>query len=138
MGLIESLTTVNWLAVIVATAVAFFLGGLWYSKSMFGDAWMQEVGLSEQEIAETNLRSALIGTAFLQFVAATALALVLGPGSTWLVGLKSGLIVGICWLATSYGITYLFERRSFRLFRINAGYYVVVFAITATIIGAWH
>jgi hypothetical protein len=138
MGLIESLATVNWLAVIVATAVAFFLGGLWYSKSMFGVAWMQEVGLSEQEIAETNLRSALIGTALLQFIAASALAVFLGPGSTWLIGLQSGLIVGICWLATSYGITYLFERRSFRLFRINAGYYVVVFAITATIIGAWH
>jgi hypothetical protein len=138
MGLIESLAAVNWLAVIGATAVAFFLGGLWYSKSMFGVAWMQEVGLSEQEIAETNLRSALIGTAILQFIAATALAVFLGPGSTWLIGLQSGLIVGICWLATSYGITYLFERRSFRLFRINAGYYVVVFAITATIIGAWH
>jgi hypothetical protein len=138
MGLIESLAAVNWLAVIVATAVAFFLGGLSYSKSMFGVAWMQEVGLSEQEIAETNLRSALIGTAILQFIAATALAVFLGPGSTWLIGLQSGLIVGICWLATSYGITYLFERRSFRLFRINAGYYVVVFAITATIIGAWH
>jgi hypothetical protein len=138
MGLIESLATVNWLAIIVATAVAFFLGGLWYSKSRFGVAWMQEVGLSEQEIAETNLRSALIGTALLQFIAASALAVFLGPGSTWLIGLQSGLIVGICWLATSYGITYLFERRSFRLFRINAGYYVVVFAITATIIGAWH
>jgi hypothetical protein len=138
MGLIESLAAVNWLAVIVATAVAFFLGGLWYSKSMFGVAWMQEVGLSEQEIAETNLRSALFGTAILQFIAAAALAVFLGPGSTWLIGLQSGLIVGICWLATSYGITYLFERRSFRLFRINAGYYVVVFAITATIIGAWH
>ncbi|MEQ9561800.1 MAG: DUF1761 domain-containing protein [Woeseiaceae bacterium] len=138
MGLIESLAAVNWLAVIVATAVAFFLGGFWYSKSMFGVAWMQEVGLSEQEIAETNLRSVLIGTVILQFIATTALAVFLGPGSTWLIGLQSGLIVGICWLATAYGITYLFERRSFRLFRINAGYYVVVFAITATIIGAWH
>lgn len=138
MGLIESLAAVNWLAVIVATAVAFLLGALWYSKSMFGVAWMQEVGLSEQEIAETNLRSVLIGTVILQFIATTALAVFLGPGSTWLIGLQSGLIVGICWLATAYGITYLFERRSFRLFRINAGYYVVVFAITATIIGAWH
>ena len=138
MGIIESLATVNWLAVITATAAAFFLGGLWYSKSMFGNAWMQEVGLSEETIAETSLRSALVGTAILQFVSATALAVFLGPGSDWLIGLQSGLIIGICWLATSYGITYLFERRSFRLFRINAGYYVVVFAMTATIIGAWN
>jgi hypothetical protein len=74
----------------------------------------------------------------LQFIAATALAALLGAGSTWLTGLQSGLIIGICWIATAYGITYLFELRSLRLFRINAGYYVVSFAVMATIIGAWH
>jgi hypothetical protein len=137
MGIIDSLTAVNWLAVVAATTAAFLLGGLWYSRSMFGNAWMQEVGLSAESIARTSLRSALAGAAALQFVSATALAVFLGPGSTWLIGLQSGLIVGVCWLATSYGITYLFERRTFRLFGINAGYYVVVFATTATIIGAW-
>jgi Protein of unknown function (DUF1761) len=138
MGLGNALTAVNWLAIIVATAVAFALGGLWYSKFLFGKAWMQEVGLSEQSVADTNMRPILAGTALLQFVSATALAIFLGPESTWRTGLESGLIVGVCWLATAYGITYLFEQRSFRLFRINAGYYVVVFALMALIIGAWH
>jgi len=138
MGLSNSLATINWLAVIAATAAAFTLGGLWYSKHLFGKAWMQEVGLTEESREDSKLRPLLVGTAVLQFVSATALAVFLGPGSTWLTGLESGLIVGVCWLATAYGITYLFEQRSLRLFGINAGYYVAVFAIMATIIGAWH
>jgi hypothetical protein len=103
---------------------------------MFGNAWMQEVGLSDESVANSNMKLILAGTAVLQFIAATALAVYLGPGSTWLIGLQSGLLVGICWLATAYGITYLFEQRSLRLFWINAGYYIVVFAVMGTIVGA--
>ena len=138
MGLAEALSAVNWLAVIVATAAAFALGALWYSTAFFGAAWMQEVGLTEESVAQTRMLPIFAGTAILQLIAATALGIFLGPGSNWLLGLQSGLVVGICWVATAYGITYLFEQRSLRLFRINAGYYVVVFAIMGTIIGAWH
>ena len=138
MGIADALTAVNWLAVLAATAAAFTLGAMWYSKFLFGTAWMQEVGLSDESLAKINMRPVLAGTAMLQFVAATALAAFLGAGSTWLTGLQSGLIIGFCWIATAYGITYLFELRSLRLFRINAGYYIVTFAVMATIIGAWH
>ncbi|MCI0517212.1 MAG: DUF1761 domain-containing protein [Woeseiaceae bacterium] len=138
MGIADVLATVNWLAVLAATAAAFTLGAFWYSRSMFGNAWMQEVGLSEESLAKINMRPVLAGTAVLQFVAATALAAFLGAGSTWQTGLQSGLVVGICWIATAYGVTYLFELRSLRLFSINAGYYIVTFAVMATIIGAWH
>jgi len=138
MGIADVLATVNWLAVLAATAAAFTLGAFWYSRYMFGNAWMQEVGLSEESLAKINMRPVLAGTAVLQFVAATALAAFLGAGSTWQTGLQSGLVVGICWIATAYGVTYLFELRSLRLFSINAGYYIVTFAVMATIIGAWH
>jgi len=138
MGIADVLATVNWLAVLAATAAAFTLGAFWYSRYMFGNAWMQEVGLSEESLAKINMRPVLAGTAVLQFVAATALAAFLGAGSTWQTGLQSGLVVGICWIATAYGVTYLFELRSLRLFSINAGYYIVTFAAMATIIGAWH
>jgi len=138
MGIADVLATVNWLAILAATAAAFTLGAFWYSRYMFGNAWMQEVGLSEESLAKINMRPVLAGTAVLQFVAATALAAFLGAGSTWQTGLQSGLVVGICWIATAYGVTYLFELRSLRLFSINAGYYIVTFAAMATIIGAWH
>lgn len=128
---------INWLAVIVATVSAFTLGGLWYSKALFGNCWMQEVGLTEEIIAKTKMKPVFAGTFLLQFIAATTLAKFLGTDSSWLIGLISGLLIGFCWVATAYGITYLFEQRSLRLFMINAGYFVVLFAITGTIIGVW-
>lgn len=138
MHLAEILSGVNWLAVVVATVAAFLLGGLWYSKALFGSAWMQEVGLSEDAISNANMGKTFGGTIILQTLAATALSAFLGADSTWLSGLQTGIWVGLFWIATSYGVTYLFEQRSTRLFLINAGYYVVLYVIMGTIIGAWH
>ena len=138
MNLAQILSDVNWLAVLTATVVAFMLGGLWYSKALFGTAWMQEVGLTEEAVNSANMAKTFGGTIVLQIVAATALSAFLGAESTWKSGLHTGLWVGLFWLATAYGVTYLFEQRSLRLFLINAGYYVVLYAIMGTIIGAWH
>jgi len=137
MNLAGSIATLNWLAVAAATVVAFLLGGLWYSKALFGSAWMQDVGLTEEAIGKANTAKTFVGTFFLQFIAATALAIVLGPDSNWLVGLQVGFWVGLLWVASAYAVTYLFEQRSFRLFAINAGYYVVLYALMGAIIGAW-
>jgi hypothetical protein len=138
MHLAQILTDVNWLAVVVATVVAFMLGGLWYSKALFGNAWMQEVGLTEDAVNKANMARTFGGTIVLQIIAATALSAFLGADSTWQSGLQTGIWIGVFWVATAYGVTYLFEQRSVRLFLINAGYYVILYAIIGTIIGAWH
>lgn len=138
MHLAQVLTGVNWFAVIVATVVAFMLGGLWYSKALFGNAWMQEVGLTEEAVNNANMARTFGGTIILQILAAIALSAFLGADSTWQTGLYTGLWIGLFWITTAYGVTYLFEQRSLRIFLINAGYYVVLYAIMGTIIGAWH
>jgi hypothetical protein len=138
MNLAYSLAGINWLAVVVATVIAFAIGGLWYSKALFGSAWLEEVGLTEEAANNANMPKTFGGTFVLQFLAVTAIAALIGTDSSWLSGLYSGLLIGIFWIATAYGITYLFEQRSMRLFLINAGYNVVLFAIVGTIIGAWH
>jgi len=138
MNLAHALTGINWLAVAVATVVAFALGGLWYSNTLFGSAWLEEVGLTEEAINDANMPKTFGGTFVLQFFAVTALAVFVGADSTWQSGLYSGLLIGVFWISSAYGITYLFEQRSMRLFLINAGYNIILFAIVGTIIGAWH
>jgi hypothetical protein len=138
MDISNHLGEVNWLAVIVATIAAFLLGGLWYSKKLFGTKWMQEIGLTEESIDQTHVARTFITTFVLQFIAATALAVYLGSDSNLMSGLLSGGLIGLLWIATAYGITYLFEQRTMRLFLINAGFYVVQFALMGTILGAWH
>jgi len=138
MEIAQSLDDINWLAVVVATVVAFAVGGLWYSKALFGNTWLEEVGLTEEAVNNANMPKTFGGTFILQLLATTALATTLGADSTWMDGLQTGLFISVLWIATAYGITYLFEQRSMRLFFINAGYYVVLFAISGSILGAWH
>lgn len=128
----------NWLAIIVATAAAFALGGVWYAKGLFGGAWMQDVGLTQEDADNANMPRTFGGAFVLQLIAAMTLATILGPESSWLGGVRTGLIVGIGFIATAYGVTYLFEQRPMRLFMINAGYNVILFGIMGAIIGGWH
>ncbi len=137
MHLAQILAGVNWLAVVAATISAFILGAIWYSKTLFGNAWMQEVGLTEGSVGNVNMGRTFGGTFVLQFLAAIALSAFLGNASNWMEGLHTGLWIGIFWVATAYGVTYLFEQRSMRLWLINAGYYLVLYALMGTIIGAF-
>jgi hypothetical protein len=138
MNLAQTLAAIYWPAVVVSTIVAFAIGGVWYSKALFGNAWLEEVGLTEEAVNNANMPKTFGGTLVLQFLAVSVLAALLGPESSWLSGLETGLLIGIFLIATAYGITYLFEQRSMRLFLINAGYNIVLFAIVGAILGAWH
>lgn len=138
MHLAQILAGVNWVAVIVATLGAFVLGAIWYSKALFGNAWMQEVGLTEEAVQNANMAKVFGTTLVLQLLAAIALSAFLGEGSNWLEGLHTGLWIGLFWVATAYGVTYLFEQRPLRLWLINAGYYVVWYAVLGTIVGAFE
>src|SRR5690606_36710850 len=100
--------------------------------------WMMEVGLTEESLSSGNFKLIFGGTFVLQLIAATALAFFLGSGSDWLIGLQAGLLVAVCWIATAYGITYFFEQRSLRLYLINAGYYLVLFAAMGAIICSFN
>jgi hypothetical protein len=98
---------------------------------------MLEVGLTEEAISRGNMMLTFGGTFLLLLVAATGLAFFLGSGSDWFIGLQAGILVAVCWIATAYGITYFFEQRSLRLYLINVGYYLVLFATMGAIIGAF-
>ena len=138
MDIASHLGDINWLAVLVATIAAFAVGAIWYAKPVFGGKWMQEIGLTEEAAAQGNMPMVFGTTFVLQFIAATALDLFLGPQANFWIGLHAGFLIGLIWIATAYAITYLFEQRTMRLFFINAGYYVVLYSIMGSILGAWN
>jgi uncharacterized protein DUF1761 len=41
---------INWLAVLAAGLSAFFVGGIWYSKVLFGPAWMADSNLTIDQV----------------------------------------------------------------------------------------
>ena len=138
MHIAQLFADVNWLAVLAALVAAFVLGGAWYSNALFGKAWMQDVGLTEEAVKNANMARTFGGTIILEAIAAIALSAFIGRDATWLEGLHTGLWIGLLWIASAYGITYLFEQRTLRIWLINAGYYVVLYSIMGTIIGAMN
>lgn len=125
---------VNWLAVVVAAVSAFVLGGIWYGP-LFKHAWCREAGVD----IEGNKRhpAAVFGGAFvLSLVAAWALAALIGrSGPSLAFALHVGFLTGLCFVATSFGINYLFAGRSLKLWLIDAGYHVLQFTLYGLVIG---
>ena len=124
-------------AVLVAALSTFLIGGLWYSPAVFGKSWMLENGFTEESLKGGNM-ARIFGLAFfLALIAAINLAMFLGPEDKPEMGALWGFAAGFGWVATFVGTHYLFERKSFRLFLINAGYSVVALTVMGVILAAW-
>lgn len=128
---------INHLAVVVAAVSSFLLGGIWYSPALLGKVWMRETGLTEDALGERNL-ALVFGCSFiLSLIAAAVFALFLGPGPALPFALGAGFSAGLCWVAGSFGINYLFADRSFTLFAIDGGYHTLRFTIYGLVLGLW-
>jgi hypothetical protein len=129
----------NYLAILVATVSTFMLGGLWYSPALFHGAWMKEMGYTDEWLKAQGGVGRIMGISFvLELIMAFNLAAFLGDKATLTFGLFAGAAAGFGWVALSFGVTYLFERKSLKLFFINAGYHGLAFTIMGGILGAWH
>jgi hypothetical protein len=129
---------VNYLAVIAAAVATFLLGGLWYSPALFGKAWQREAGVTEERMKSANMTLIFGLTFVLSLIAAWVFALFLGPRPPMALGLGAGFSAGLCWVAASFGINYLFERKSLKLWLINGGYHTLQFTIVGLILALWH
>lgn len=129
---------INWLAAIAAAVASFVLGGLWYSPALFGKAWMAETGLTEEELKKGN-PAVTYGVSFLLcLMASVVFAMFLGPNPAMGLAVGAGASAGFCWVAASFGVNYLFERKSLKLWFINGSYHTVQFTLFGVILGLWH
>src|SRR6478752_4298534 len=127
----------NYWAILVSALSTFLIGGVWYSPALFGKAWMRENGFTEESMKNANMIK-IFGLAFvLGLVAAVNLAMFMGPENNPAMGAMWGFLAGFGWVATFIGTHYLFERRSFTLFLINAGYSIVALTVMGVILAAW-
>jgi Protein of unknown function (DUF1761) len=126
---------INWLAVILAAVATFVLGGVWYGP-LFGRVWRAAEGRPEAPPSEAKHPGLVYGLSFvLMLISATVLAVVLGPDPDVARSAAMGLTVGIGWVATSFGVNYLFAGRRLALFAVDAGYNMVLFVAMGLIIG---
>ncbi len=124
-------------SILVSALSTFVVGGLWYSPALFGKAWMKENGFTEEGMKNSNMAK-IFGLAFvLGIIAAINLQMFLQQENNPAMGAFWGFLAGFGWVATFVGMHYLFERKSLKLFLINAGYAVVSLTVMGAILAAW-
>ena len=116
----------NWLAVLLGTIVFFAIGAVWYS-ALFARPWQREVGLSDAQLKGGRNMMAVMGTCFLlELVVVTMLGHLFAriqPGDHAKMMMAVGF--GLAIMAPAVGINYLYQRKSLKLFLIDAGHFVV-------------
>lgn len=131
---------VNYLAVGLATVLAFALGMLWYSPVLFAKPWMAGHGYKAEDFEEMEGGMTLTyGISFLcWFVMATVLAAVApnfgeGVGAT----LATGLILWLGFSATIGLTNNLFSDKPRIVWVIDAGYQTASVVLMSVVIGLW-
>jgi hypothetical protein len=126
---------VNFLAIVVATTVSLGLGSIWYSPVLFGKVWQRASGTGAATSRSGNMALTFGGAFALMLVASFVFAMFLGPRPSIPFATGAGFAAGLCWVTTSFGVNYLFERRSFALFAINGGFHTLQFTLMGLILG---
>lgn len=125
----------NYWAVLLAAVSSFLLGGLWYSKALFGGIWNKENG----GVPQTGHPAKVFGVSFVfSLIAAAAFAALLGTAPSLERAMTVGAFIGIGMVATSFGINYQFAQRTSKLWLVDGGYHAVQFLLFGLILGLWH
>lgn len=133
-----AVASLNWAAVAAAALSAFVIGGLWYSPMLFGKVWMRANRFTDEDLKRGN-QALIFGASFLlALIAAVFLGMFIGPQADTAFGATAGFMAALGWVATFVGIHYLFERKPFALFAVNAGYSIVALTVMGLILGAWR
>ena len=126
---------VNLWGVLAAGVGSLVIGGLWYSPLLFAKPWQREAGLSDEQLAGANMAMIFGLTFVLSALAAYVFGMFIGPEMPLAGTVGAGFAAGLCWVGASFGINYLFERRSLKLWSINAGYHTLQFTMFGLVFG---
>jgi hypothetical protein len=117
----------NLLAILVAAACGFLVGGIWYGP-LFGKSWQREIGLSDGDLKNANMLK-IYGTTFLfSVLSAVFLGHLLShfdTDFTRTMMISTGIALGF--IVPAIGTNYLFGRKSGTLFAIDAGYWIAFY-----------
>jgi hypothetical protein len=129
---------VHWLAVIVAAVVNMVVGSVWYSKNLFGKEWSKLTGRKMEDMGGGGMGYgvAAVGALVQAWVLAHFVAYA-GSDTFWK-GLVTAFWLWLGFVAVVTAVHLVFEGRSWMLWKINAGYFLVVMLINGGLLAAWH
>ena len=133
-----NISTLNWLAIFLATLSTFLIGGIWYSV-LFAKQWMAENSFSEEDLKKRNMPKVFALTFLYSFIMSFNMAMFLNDAKTttgW--GMIAGFLAGFGWVTMFIFIIGLFEKRSTKYMLIHAGYVTISLVVMGLILGSWR
>lgn len=141
---------INYLSVVIAAIVMFGLGWLWYAV-LFNRQWTQAMGWTPEKMKEMmaapGAKSMMMRSYGIQALGALLMAYVLAHAlvfsATYLnvSGISAGLQAGFWnWIGFIAPVTIgsvLWDGKPWKLWFINAGYYLVGLLIMGVILALW-
>ena len=137
----ELFSHIKWLAVIVAGIAYFMLGGLWYSKALFGSKW---AALQKMDMNDPNMKKGVGAIMFYSFIlmllTAIGLAILVVRMDVVLLSgaIKLGLVTGLLFAITSVSISFVYEKKPMALHFITGGYLLLGNIVAAIILVSWR
>lgn len=129
------LSEINLLAVVVAGLAHMLVGLVWFSRPLFGKAWMKATGAKDMKPAVQWVPFALIGHLLIAFV--LAMFIVLASATTVLDGLLVAMIVWLGFFVTLEIGELVWEKIPVKLFLLRIGDHFFALSVAAIILVAW-
>jgi hypothetical protein len=129
----------NYFAIATAAVACFLFEAAWYS--FFYQAWLDGIGRTQEFLDHTGVSVGLqFGTALLSaaVIAATISSVTQLTGSqTALRGMRVAAFLWLGFVLTTWATEYVFEVRTYKLFAINTGFWLIGMVVMGAIVGAW-
>lgn len=133
----------NWLAVFLAAASSMVIGYFWYGP-LFGKVWMKLVGITKEDIEKDSknmpknysmmFASALVTAYVLDFTIRMGESIM--PVSP-LSGITAAFWVWLGFIAAVRLSDVIFNKKPWKLYGIEVGYYFVFLMVSGVILGAF-
>lgn len=126
---------ISWASLIIATLIPMILGFIYYNPKLVGTAWMNSLGINEEDIQKKNMALTIGVSLVMSFLLAFFLLnFNNSPGQegefdTFQHGVWHGVFLGIVVAMPVLVINGLFELKNFKNLIINVVYWLIVMAL---------
>jgi len=128
----------QYLEPIIGGAAAFLLGFLWYS-ALFGKVWQAETGITDEQ-AKSGAALAFGLSFVMMVIMSVPLNFVVNlhepAEQTFVHGGFHGAMLGLLLAAPAIAINYLYQKKSLKLYLIDASYVVLFMALSGGVMAA--
>jgi hypothetical protein len=131
-------SSIHIVPVIISAVVAFALGFMWYSPLLFGKTWMKEVGMTPESQDVNKPKNYLVMALPLITSLATAYILAALFNSLIITSLFQVIVLVVSmWIAFVLPVSLyavIFNNKSWTLFSIDSGFYLLSIFISSLVI----